>query len=300
MKKALIIGSKGFIGSHLFNHLVQNKTNEVWGCDVVNDYNAKNYFVIDAGNSNFEEIFQTQKFDTCINCSGSASVPDSILHPLRDYYLNAVNVFKLLEAIRRHAPNCKFLNLSSAAVYGNPEILPVLETQVLRPLSPYGWNKLQSEVLCKEYYEVFGIRTCSIRIFSAFGIGLQKQIFWDWYQKAQISHNICLIGTGKESRDFIYIEDLVQAIHCVVTNGSFEADIINVANGEEIFINEAAEVFSENMKGRFNYYFSNTVRTGDPLNWMADITKLTALGYKKKVDFAKGISRYITWLEGVK
>ena len=112
MNKILIIGSKGFIGSHLHQYLVNKQKAEIWGCDVVNDYTAKNYFVIDAGNSNFDEIFQEQPFGFCINCSGSASVPDSLLHPTRDFNLNTVNVFKLLEAIRKYAPGCKFLNIS--------------------------------------------------------------------------------------------------------------------------------------------------------------------------------------------
>src|SRR5688572_14773670 len=114
--KILIIGSKGFIGFSVFTYLSKKHDYQVWGCDVVVDYTATNYFLIDASNSDFEEVFQQQPFSVCINCSGAANVPNSLLHPLRDYYLNTLNVFKILESIRKHAPACRFLNISSAAV----------------------------------------------------------------------------------------------------------------------------------------------------------------------------------------
>jgi dTDP-glucose 4,6-dehydratase/UDP-glucose 4-epimerase len=300
MKKILIAGSKGFIGQHLSEHLIKDESYEVWGCDVINDYNAVNYFVIDASDSNFEHLFQAEIFDLCINCSGAASVPDSFQNPFRDYLLNTVNVFRLLESIRKYAPDCKFLNISSAAVYGNPEGLPISESHPVKPLSPYGWHKYQSELICREYFEFYGIQTCSVRIFSAYGVGLKKQLFWDWYQKAMLNQKVGLLGTGDESRDFIYIDDLVRAIICVIRNGTFKAEVINVANGEESFIRDAAEVFSRLLEGRFRYYFSNTVRVGDPLNWKADISRLNALGYKKQVEFEEGIKRYISWVEGAK
>lgn len=297
MKKILIIGSKGFIGTHLLNYFRQLAGIEVWGCDVIADYVDSNYFQVDASNSDYNELFSSNFFEVCINCSGSAKVPDSLHNPARDFYLNTINVFKILDAIRKNAPKCKFLNLSSAAVYGNPKHLPVSEKDAVQPLSPYGWHKYQSELLCKEFHEVFDLSTCSIRIFSAFGTGLQKQIFWDWYQKARYYEQVTLIGTGNESRDFIYIDDLVEALHCVLNNGSFDADIINLANGEEITISGAAKIFKQHMRGRFNYCFNKTVRIGDPINWKADISKLSALGYKKKVDFELGISKYIKWLD---
>src|SRR4249919_2440010 len=97
--KFLIIGSKGFIGQHLKKYLISEQQ-QVWGADVVVEYaHAEQYFLIDASNADYHSIFQEQAFDICINCSGAASVPDSLQHPMRDYNLNAVNVFKLLDAI---------------------------------------------------------------------------------------------------------------------------------------------------------------------------------------------------------
>ena len=183
--KILIIGSRGFIGHHLFSYFSE-KGNEVWGTDVVDDYiNKERYFLIDASNSDYSSVFQSAEFDLCVNCSGAANVPESLKNPLRDYYLNTVNVFKILEAIRKFQPACKFINLSSAAVYGNPKQMPVKEDARPDPLSPYGFHKLQAEQICKEFYDFYNIRTCSLRIFSVYGPGLKKQLFWDLYNKAK-------------------------------------------------------------------------------------------------------------------
>ena len=84
--KILVTGSKGFIGNAAVN-FYQEKKYSVFGCDIVNDYTSDNYFQIDATNSDFHQIFKSYDFDVCINCSGAASVPQSLQNPLRDHYL---------------------------------------------------------------------------------------------------------------------------------------------------------------------------------------------------------------------
>ena len=79
------------------------------------------------GYDDFYIFFKQKQFDVCINCSGAASVPESVINPISDFHLNVVNVFKILDAIREYNPECKFLNLSSASVYGKPEKLPINE-----------------------------------------------------------------------------------------------------------------------------------------------------------------------------
>lgn len=296
MTKVLIIGSKGFIGSHLEKYLCEAEKYSVWGCDVINDYAAKNYFVIDASNSDYEEIFRSHSFDICINCSGSASVPDSLINPARDYYLNTLNVFKLLDAIRRYAAFCKFLNISSAAVYGNPISLPIKETDPLRPLSPYGFHKQQAEQICEEFFRFYHIETCSLRIFSAFGAGLKKQLFWDLYKKSKEPGLIEIFGTGNESRDFIYIDDVVQAIE-LVAKSNFSNRVVNIANNEEISIKRAVETFYNCLDKDISFAFSGETRTGDPLNWKADTACIKELGYTQKISFEEGVEKYCAWVK---
>ena len=296
MKRIIIIGSKGFIGSNLHNYF-SLKGYEVWGADVVTDYvNLEQYFLIDASNADLSSVFKHLKYDLCINCSGAASVPDSIINPLRDYYLNSVNVFKILAAIKSFQPDCKFINLSSAAVYGNPKSLPVKEDADIKPLSPYGIHKLQAEQICKEFYDFYNIRTCSLRIFSVYGEGLQKQLFWDLYKKTKGGIPIKLYGTGQESRDFINVFDLARAIDLVSKFSNFKADILNIANGKEIYIKDATNLFFSFFDNEINYSFSGEQREGDPINWVADISTLISYGYMPSIDINTGLQRYYEWI----
>lgn len=292
--KILIIGSRGFIGSHCVDHF--SRKHEVWECDVVIDYNRPNYIFIEAIDSDFHEIFINNKFDVCINCSGAANVPFSLEKPYNDFQLNTVNVFKILDAIRRFNPGCRYINLSSAAIYGNPERLPITEYMPYKPVSPYGIHKQISEMICEEFHRFWKIPTACIRIFSAYGPGLKKQILWDLAIKASKNETVELFGTGKETRDFIYISDLINLIECVIKNGKFEGDIINAANGHQIQISEIANITLNALDCHKQLVFKGQNRECDPLYWEADIEKAKKLGYTQSVEITEGINNYILWL----
>jgi UDP-glucose 4-epimerase len=291
----LIIGSKGFIGSHCAAILGEN--NNVFCCDVVSDYVAYNYYQVDATNADYKDIFRDKEFDVCINCSGAASVPDSFKHPLRDFSLNTVNVIKILDAIKELRPECKFINLSSAAVYGNPLKLPITEEAPLLPLSPYGKHKKYAEELVEEYSKFFNVKSCSLRLFSVYGPGLCKQLFWDLHTKIMQSPNIELWGTGNETRDFIFVDDLVNAISCVINNAEFKGECINVSDGIETSIKSVVEIFQQQHFKKFNFSFDGQQSPGYPINWRADVSKIKALGFKPKVDLRDGLKKYITWIQ---
>lgn len=293
--KVLVVGSKGFIGSHCVDFF--SKENEVWGCDVVMEYDNPHYFPIDAVDSDFLELFQQHQFDVCINCSGAANVPFSLEKPFNDFRLNTLNVFKLLEAIRQFNKDCKFITMSSAAIYGNPDSLPIYESASTKPVSPYGYHKVMAEMICKEYSKFWNIKTCSLRIFSAFGPGLRKQLFWDMYHKFKEQDVIRLWGTGKESRDFIYIDDIIQAIDLSIKNSSFDAQVVNVANGKQLTIKEVSDAFVFVLKTDKKVCFNGEERKGDPINWEADIQTLEEWGYKQTVSLEEGIKNYVAWVQ---
>lgn len=294
--KILIIGSKGFIGSHCLANF-KSKGHTVFGCDVIVDYNSENYFLIDATNSQYYEIFESNFFDVCVNCSGAANVQDSIRNPQRDFQLNTVNVFNLLNAIRVYNPTCKFINLSSAAVYGHPQKLPLTEDQPLLPISPYGFHKKYAEEICEQFFKEYHIRTCSLRIFSAYGPGLQKQLFWDLYKKSKTNQKIELFGTGTESRDFIFIDDLVKVIEGIIHRGNFEGKSINVASGKETTIKEAVTVFFQIFNPACEFNFNYQVKEGDPTNWCADIQQLRNFGLTTTTTLNEGLIKYVKWLK---
>lgn len=293
--KILIIGSKGFIGSHCVDYF-QSKGYDVFQAGT-NTATETNYYKIEPQNSNFSIPFQEHQFDVCINASGSAHVGFSFENPSRDFELNVVNVQKILVAIRDYNPTCKFINFSSAAVYGNPKMLPITENTACKPLSPYGFHKLQSELLLTEYHNFFGLQTCSLRVFSAYGPRLKKQLFWDLYQKALQDDVILLFGTGSETRDFIYIDDLMQIIDLVIQHSSFQGAIYNVASQHEITIAEAAHLFINEFSPEKKVLFNGKVKLGDPNNWLADMENLKKYGFKAQFNLSLGLKKYAKWLK---
>ena len=115
--KILIIGSRGFIGSNIYAHL-EYQVDDVFSCDFLDIRNQKNYFRINPFNSDYNEIFEKHHFDLVINCAGSANVGASIENPFFDFDLNVNVVSKILGAIYKTNKETRFINFSSAAVYG--------------------------------------------------------------------------------------------------------------------------------------------------------------------------------------
>jgi len=295
----LIIGSEGFIGQHTKNYF-RHRGFTTWCADIHAKPDGDDYYIrIDGQNPDFSDVIERTSADLCINCSGAANVPQSMVEPLRDYQLNAVNVYAMLDAIRLKKPDCKFLNLSSAAVYGNPEKLPVSENADLKPLSPYGYHKLEAENICKTFSQIFNIRTSSLRLFSVYGNGLKKQIFWDLFWKAQKEEQLTLFGTGEESRDYIHISDLVRVLDIISHKADFNGEVYNVANGFEVKIKDSTRIFFNLFNRKIDYSFSGKVRKGDPLNWQADISSIESLGYQPAMSMENGLKDYYEWISGL-
>jgi dTDP-glucose 4,6-dehydratase/UDP-glucose 4-epimerase len=291
--KILVIGSFGFIGSSL--KLALSEKHEVYGADIFND-NSKNYTLVKNPES-FVNHIKENKYDLVINCSGSASVQISFNSPFDDYNLNVNNVLLHLNSIKEYAPKTKYLLLSSAAVYGNPNVFPICENNFVAPISPYGYHKLAAENLCKEFNDIFNVQTLIVRIFSAYGPGLKKQLFWDLHQKCLISDKVELFGTGDETRDFIFIDDLVEAIKLLIINSSFENETYNIGSGYSTKIKDVAKVFFENLPKPIDYFFSNTALSGAPNNWSVNIERLKAFGFDPHYSINKGIKKTSLWLQ---
>jgi UDP-glucose 4-epimerase len=295
----LVLGSEGFIGNSLVSHFVKIGYS-VMGCDLfeTSTRGGYKYFKVSRLSPEWEDVFSTQKFDYCINAAGSGNVPYSMTHPFADFEANTLDTIRILDAIRRHNPACRYLHISSAAVYGNPDKLPIKEDAALHPLSPYGWHKLMSEKICVEYHSIYGIATAMTRPFSVYGPGLRKQLFWDLFQKCiNNDGQVELWGTGKESRDFIYIDDLVESFHLILEKAPMQGEIYNIASGIETTIGKIVEIFLANLDNPPVVRFNNQVRQGDPLNWRADITPLQQIGFKNNTDLSTGVAKVIQWMK---
>jgi len=290
----LIVGSNGFLGSHCAKHF-RSEGHLVWTAERTGGKQS-HHFVLRPADANYQQLFERQDYDVCINASGSASVSHSFEDPADDFAANVVIVHRLLEAMRVCRSRCSFLNFSSAAVYGNPLKLPVRESARLSPVSPYGFHKLQSEILLRQYHTLFGLRTCSLRIFSAYGPGLRKQLFWDVYQRCKKDRHLELHGTGKETRDFIFVDDLVKALDVILRNGKFQGEAVNIASGQETTIQQAVETFFELLDVGLTYRFSGATKIGDPTNWRASICTISQMGFAPSTSLKDGLVQYTQWL----
>lgn len=296
--KVLILGSEGFIGQHLVLH-AKGTGLDVSGCDInkpkSSDYK---YFPISILNQSFSKVFEAQDYDLVINAAGSGNVGDSVRFPLQDFENNSLAVSAALNQMKQFNSKARFIHISSAAVYGNPKSLPINETADTDPVSPYGFHKLISELVCKEFVQLFGIWVKVLRPFSVYGPGLRKQLFWDLYKKYQFpGKTIELWGTGDESRDFIHIKDLVRAVFTVAESDQEDYQVFNVGSGRETTIRDAVNAFHGFMKNDKSIVFNNRSKVGDPLNWRADTSALDSLGFLPETPFMNGIEQTVKWLK---
>lgn len=304
MKKILITGTNGFIGRSAAHYF--GTEYEVYGMDIAARYCEKdsdvNYYQCNMSESPAElsMIVSNVQPDVILHCAGSANVGASVVNPMADLDGNLHSLYQLLIALQGIEKKPKIIFMSSAAVYGNPKQLPIRETDELAPVSPYGLHKVMCEKLCHYFNQVHGYRIRSIRIFSAYGIannsGLRKQIFWDIYQKYLSTGSIRLFGTGSETRDYIHVLDILQAMKCVLAYDGPE-EVFNVANGEETSIRALAEAYAKELGESTDIVsFSGETKAGDPLNWRADISLLKKIGYEKTIDFEDGVRGYVHWV----
>jgi UDP-glucose 4-epimerase len=295
----LITGVSGFIGRYTARHFSeQNWT--VIGIDSSTPENApianlQTYYSTRLPGNNLLNILEQHQPTVCIHCAGRASVNLSVTDPTADFYGNTALTFELLNALRIAAPTCRFIFLSSAAVYGNPETLPITETQTPSPLSPYGFHKHQAEQLCAEFSKIYNLPTASLRIFSAYAPGLRRQVLWDICRKALTQDRVILQGTGQESRDFIHALDIAKALMVVATTAEMNGEVYNLASGREVTIAELATLVFNALEHQGELAFDGIVPQGNPLNWRADISKIEAIGFKPNVQLEQGVKVFTNW-----
>jgi UDP-glucose 4-epimerase len=298
--KYLILGSEGFIGRALLNYFVNERGSSVFTVDRkgCNPFKNQTHQIIDFSNGASNIPFG--EFDYIINASGSANVQASFVEEEMDRAANLMNVQMMLEQMVQQGSRAKFINISSAAVYGVPTKLPISEAHSIgaTPISPYGKHKQMSEQLLMSYAQDYGLKTHSLRVFSCYGPNQKKLLLWDIFRKIKVDRRdkLELFGTGDESRDYIYIDDLVLAFKTVLLKSNFDGSPINIASGIETRISWAASKAIEILQPNTELCFNKKTRKGDPLNWNADVQKLHALGFHPKYTFEEGLQEYYKWV----
>ena len=267
----LITGASGFIGNNLLRYIKDaghialgvSRTDSSFEGIIKSDYSIKNLLI----------LINDYKPNILIHAAGSASVHHSQLNPEEDY-INSIDLYrKVLEAIRISGIKMRVIFLSSAAVYGDSSSFGLVEDSKCNPISVYGFNKKICEILGNAYRKIYGIEVCSIRLFSVFGEGQKRLLIWDIYQKSIREDSIMLFGSGTETRDYIYIDDLSWQILKLIEYKGYIPELINLGSGKFLSVSDLAEKIRNILNCEKKIQFNNKTRDFDPVHLRANTSK---------------------------
>lgn len=309
MSKILITGGAGFIGSNLAHLLV--KDNEVIIVDNLSMGKRENiadidvkFFKHDVCDSNFmHKLLSNENFDYIYYLAAVSSVADSVVRPFETHMVNQESVFDMLEYIRQNNLSIKkFLFTSSAAVYGNYPDFPKKENGRVQPLTPYAVDKYASERFTIDYNKLYGIPTVVVRFFNVFGPRQNPDSPYSGVLSIitkclKNDQPFILLGDGKQTRDFIYVEDVVNAL-IKVSGLNIGSTVFNVANGKETSLIEIIKSY-EIISGKKLKIVRKDERSGDITRSVADISKLRNIGFEPQWSLSDGLKQYWNYYLGV-
>lgn len=298
----LITGAAGFLGTWLADAAHQQDL-DLLGVDIVAPRRPElwaGFAMQSCDRADYGALVGGRKLRAVFHLAGSASVPESVRNPASDFASLLPGTLELLVYLGRAQAAAHLVLFSSAAVYGNPACLPITEDSAIAPISPYGIHKAAAEFLVAHYARLHGLPASVLRVFSAYGEGLRKQVVWDLSQKALVAQRdggaIVLHGTGDETRDFIHAADIARAALLVAQHPPASGtQILNIASGEETSIRQLAETVLAALGAPVPLSFNGARRAGDPVNWRAGVSRLQALGFTPSVPLAEGIGRSVRW-----
>lgn len=308
MKKVLITGVAGFIGSHIAQELLKRDDVEIVGFDNISSGLESNLELLRSLDSNnkfsfykldirdfdaMNEALKEHKIDTIFHLAALVSVQESIDNPMKSGSINVGGTHNILELARVN--NIKrVIFSSSAAVYGDEPTLPKNENSIVQPISPYGLEKSIGEQYMKIYSDVYGIEAVVFRYFNVYG---ERQdpasdysgvisIFNDRLKEKTIP---TIFGDGKQYRDFVYVKDVARANIAAMDLESVKYEVICVGTSVKTSIYDVFKAFSARygVEGEPNYAEG---RSGDILESVSDNTKIqNLLGIKEFHKFNEAI-----------
>ena len=271
----IVTGGAGFIGSHVA------ATARSHGVDVLTVDRATTsgrHAVADLTEPAFREIVADIVPVVIVHTAGPASVRDSISNPERDFRGGVLTWLGVLEAARSLPVPPKLVFISSAAVYGIPTRLPIGETDRLAPISPYGHHKRICEQLADEYATFYGLPCLVLRAFSVYGPSQRRLLLWELFQQ-MIGPNpeVRLLGTGEETRDYLHVDDLAEALVAAARLSWTGRRVLNMASGAHVSTRRLAETIMGCVDCRKVLRVSPRTPEGDPPHWQADVSQLRNL-----------------------
>jgi UDP-glucose 4-epimerase len=249
--KVLVTGGAGFIGSHIVDQLLaighQVAVIDNMSSGKETNLNPKAAFYrMDMENKKIQEVFQREKPDVIIHQAAQTVVQTSVQEPVYDAHMNILGTINLLEAARLHGVK-KFIYASSAAVYGDPQYVPIDERHSIGPLSGYGISKYTPEQYLRIYQQMYGLEFTILRYANVYGIrqdprgeGGVISIFID---KALGQTPFTIFGDGEQTRDYIYVEDVARANISALHAG--DSEVFNIGTGVHTTLNQLVKKLQE-------------------------------------------------------
>jgi UDP-glucose 4-epimerase len=312
----LVTGGAGFIGGHLAESFVDAGHN-VTSLDILEpfyDLGLKEHNIEVArsratetdgsyefieGSTTDVDLVNTAMEDTDIvyHQAAQAGVRASVEEPTKVTKYNINGSQTILEAARNHDVD-RVVNASSSSVYGKPKYLPYDEKHPNEPVSPYGVSKLAVEHFARVYNEVYGLPTVSLRYFTVYGPRMRPNMaISNFVSRCMRGESPEIYGDGKQTRDFTYIENIVDANHSLLTDDSADGEIMNIGSTDNIDILTLAEVVRDEIGPTLEIEFTEA-RDGDAEHTHADISKANQLiGYEPSRDIREGVGDFIEWYE---
>ncbi|MGP0591427.1 NAD-dependent epimerase/dehydratase family protein [Nitrospira sp. T9] len=303
--KILVTGGAGFIGSHLVDRLIQ-EGNEVIVVDNLSTGKRKNvnkkaqFYKMDIQSKRIERVFRNERPLIVVHLAAQMSVRHSTDDPGFDAQVNILGTINVLEhAVKQGVRKVTFAS-SGGVVYGEQEIFPAAESHRTEPLSPYGISKLAGEKYLAYYANATGLRYVALRFANVYGPRQDSEgeagvvaIF----SKQMLDGGQPIVnGTGKQTRDFIYVDDAVEAI--LVTLGEDVRGIFNVGTGQETTINECYGIIKSLTKCQCKELYG-AAKKGEQFRSVLDVTKLREVfGWDPQVTLQEGLTRTVDFFRG--
>lgn len=305
--KMLVTGGAGFIGSNLCDALLRNGAKVTVIDNLITGF-VENIEEIDGpvdfieGDINDDDALARalDGVDTIFHQAALPSVPRSVDDPAETHQACVNGTLNLL--IRaKNAGVRRFIYAASSSAYGDQPVLPKLETMRADPLSPYAVAKLTGEHYCRSFYKVYGLETVSLRYFNVFGprqnpSSMYSGVISRFVDALMTNTAPVIYGDGETSRDFTYIDNVVDANIKASQTTLGIGETINVANGERITLNELLSTLKEITGRTAIEAVYEDPRPGDVRDSQADNSRAVEwLGYEKMVGLEDGLRRTIDW-----
>lgn len=303
----LITGGAGFIGSSLANLLLkENKVlvlDDLSMGDFSNLDKSKNLTIVEGSVTDrdlLRDIFSENDFDYIFHLAAIASVADSVVRPYETHLVNFESTMYILELLRKDKKSLKRLVFSSsAAVYGDEPSLPKKEQSEIRPLTPYAVDKFASEQMIMAYSQLYDIPASATRFFNVYGPKQNPEspysgIVSILVDRIKNDKELIVFGDGEQYRDFVYIEDVLQALNLIAQSEDSIGQVYNVGIGEETSLNDLIKAIEAYSQKEIKKSYSQ-VREGDIKESVSDISKLKGIGYEPKFSLTDGIGKYLEY-----